>query len=71
MKKYIIALFLGLSALVQAQNSLSGKLTDVQNKALPGVSVYMPELHKGTTTDAQGNYSFKNLPNGNFRIPFC
>ncbi|MBD0725656.1 TonB-dependent receptor [Flavobacterium sp. L1I52] len=70
MKKYIIALFLGVSALVQAQNSLSGKLTDVQNKALPGVSVYMPELHKGTTTDAQGNYSFKNLPNGNFRIAF-
>ncbi|KDN55054.1 TonB-dependent receptor [Flavobacterium seoulense] len=70
MKKYIIALFLGFSAMLQAQNTLSGKLTDTQNQPIPGVSVYLPELHKGTTTDTQGKYSFKNLPNGNFRIAF-
>ena len=61
MKKYIIALFLGFSALLQAQNALSGIVTDNQNSPLAGVSVYMPELHKGTTTDANGSYSFAKL----------
>jgi iron complex outermembrane receptor protein len=28
MKKYIIALLLGFSAMLQAQNSVSGKVTD-------------------------------------------
>ena len=70
MKKYIIALFLGFSAMLQAQNALSGIVTDNQNSPLAGVSVYMPELHKGTTTDANGSYSFTNLPNGSFRIAF-
>ncbi len=70
MKKYIIALFLGFSALVNAQNSVSGTVTDNHKQALPGVSVYIPELHKGTTTDGDGTYSFINLPNGNFRIAF-
>lgn len=70
MKKYIIALFLGLSAMVQAQNTLSGTVTDEAQQPIIGVSVYISELHKGTITDANGNYSFKNLPNGNFRIAF-
>lgn len=70
MKKYIFALFLGLSAMVQAQNSLSGTVTDETNHAVVGVSVYIPELHKGTITDANGNYSFKNLPNGSLKINF-
>lgn len=70
MKKYIIALFLGLSALVQAQNSVSGIVTDETKQAVVGVSVYIPELHKGTTTDTNGRYSFKNLPNGSLKINF-
>jgi iron complex outermembrane receptor protein len=28
------------------------------------VSVYAPELHKGTTTDENGKFSLTNLPNG-------
>lgn len=70
MKKYIITLFLGFSALINAQNSISGTVTDLQKQVLPGVSVYIPELHKGTTTDAYGKYAFNNLPNGNFRIAY-
>lgn len=70
MKKYIIALFMGFSAMLQAQNVVSGIVTDSIKQPLVGVSVYIPELHKGTVTDANGNYSFKNLPNGRLKINF-
>ncbi|MEG2103479.1 MAG: carboxypeptidase-like regulatory domain-containing protein, partial [Flavobacterium sp.] len=70
MKKIIIALILGFSGLLSAQNSVSGIVTDTQNQPMPGVSVYAPELHKGTTTDANGKYELNNLPNGSLRLAF-
>jgi iron complex outermembrane receptor protein len=70
MKKYIIVLFLGLSAMLQAQNTLSGTVTDLKNQPIKGVSVYASELHKGTTTDENGKYTFSNLPNRNLKISF-
>ncbi|MWB95830.1 TonB-dependent receptor [Flavobacterium sp. GA093] len=70
MKKLIIALILGFSGIVSAQNTISGTVTDSQNQALPGVSVYASELHKGTTTDENGKYEFSNLPNGSLRLNF-
>jgi iron complex outermembrane receptor protein len=70
MKKYIIALFMGFSAMLQAQNVVSGIVTDSIKQPLIGVSVYVPELHKGTITDANGKYLLKNLPNGVLKISF-
>lgn len=70
MKKYIITLFLGFSAMLQAQNAVSGTVTDVSNQPIIGVSVYVPELHKGTITDANGKYILKNLPNGTLKLSF-
>ncbi|OXA92769.1 TonB-dependent receptor [Flavobacterium hercynium] len=70
MKKLLLALILGCSGLVSAQNSISGTVTNLENKPLAGVSVYAPELHKGATTDENGKYEFNNLPNGSLRIAF-
>ncbi|MDN3675638.1 TonB-dependent receptor [Flavobacterium branchiarum] len=70
MKKIIIALILGFSGLINAQNTVSGTVTDLQNQPVPGVSVYVAELHKGTTTDENGKYSLNNLPKGALRIAF-
>lgn len=70
MKKYIIALILGFSAMLQAQNTVSGTVTDRTNQPVSGASVYAPELHKGTTTDANGKYSLTNLPNGKVKLIF-
>lgn len=70
MKKIIIALILGFSGLLNAQNTVSGTVTDLQNQPVPGVSVYVAELHKGTTTDENGKYSLNNLPKGGLRIAF-
>ncbi|HEX9152892.1 MAG TPA: TonB-dependent receptor [Flavobacterium sp.] len=70
MKKFIIALFLGFSAMLQAQNTLSGIVTDIKNQPIKGVSVYASELHKGAVTDENGMYAFTNLPNGNLKLTF-
>lgn len=43
--------------------SLSGQVTDAVDKsALIGVSIYIPELSEGTTTDMNGNYQLNDLP---------
>lgn len=56
--------------MLQAQNTLSGTVTDLKNQPLKGVSVYASELHKGTTTDENGKYTLSNLPNRNLKISF-
>ena len=56
--------------MLQAQNTLSGTVTDLKNQPIKGVSVYASELHKGTTTDENGKYTFSNLPNRNLKISF-
>ena len=70
MKKIIITLLLGFSALLHAQNTISGTVTDSSNNPIIGVSIYVPELHKGTTTDLEGRYSLTNLPVGNLKLVF-
>lgn len=47
MKKLIVALVVSCTALMQAQNTVSGRITDTNNKALSGVSIYIQDLQKG------------------------
>ncbi|WP_268848542.1 TonB-dependent receptor [Flavobacterium aestivum] len=70
MKPYILALLLGLTTFLQAQNSISGRVIDSHNNPLKGVSVEAIELHENTTTDENGNYTLKQLPNGNVTLTF-
>ena len=70
MKTTLLFLFISFSALLNAQNTVSGTIKDSKNQAIKGVSVYLNELHKGTTTDENGNYLLRNLPNGNLKINF-
>jgi iron complex outermembrane receptor protein len=70
MKKIIPILLLGFSAMLHAQNSVSGTVTDAQNQPLKGVTITAPEIHKGTTTDENGKYTLNNLPNGNLKLSF-
>jgi iron complex outermembrane receptor protein len=70
MKLYYATLLLGFSLFVSAQNKVSGITSDKQNKPLPNVIVYIPEIHKETISDADGKYALNNLPNGNFKVVF-
>lgn len=68
MKNTLLALFLGLTAISYGQTKLSGTITDTNNQPLSGVSVYAPDLHKSTSTDAEGKYQLANLPARHIRI---
>lgn len=70
MKKILFSLlFIGISS-IYAQNNLSGTITDSTNNPLLGVEIYSEQLHKGTTTDTDGNYNFNHIPNGKVTINF-
>lgn len=64
----ILLLVAGFS--VNAQNSISGKITDIENNPLASVEIHALELHKGTTTEKDGTYILNNIPNGKIRITF-
>lgn len=69
MKKYILSLLIvGISAITFAQNSIHGIVSDTEKNPLFGVEIFAPQLHTGTTTDLNGYYDFKNLPNGKIEI---
>jgi iron complex outermembrane receptor protein len=52
-----------------AQNSLSGTVTDsITKKPIHEVSVYIPDLKLEATTDADGKYILKNVPNGTWLV---
>lgn len=70
MKKIITTLIIGFSALLSAQNTLTGTVTDINNQPIIGVAIYFPELHKGISTDENGKYSVSNLPNGKVKLSY-
>lgn len=61
-------LLVGLGATAQSAQ-IRGKVTDEKSgEALPFVNVSLPELERGTTTDLDGNFEIKGLPNGNYNL---
>jgi iron complex outermembrane receptor protein len=70
MKQFYISMLLALTPLfIHAQNTLSGNISDSENnQSLEQVSVYIPQLEKGTVTDANGNYLLKDLPEGTYKL---
>ncbi len=75
MQKFFFTLFITVLSVSQTQSqtvSLSGKVTDtIQNKAVQNavIALIYPKdsvLYKFTRTDANGNFSFKNLVGGSY-----
>jgi iron complex outermembrane receptor protein len=70
MKNIYMAMLLAL--LVQftfAQNTLKGNITNQEDqKPLEQVSIYFPQLEKGTVTNVDGYFEINNLPSGKFKI---
>jgi len=67
-KKFIIllvSLLFASNLFAQLKLSLSGKVTDAKTgEALPGASVFIPDLRKGVACSADGSYSISNIPPG-------
>lgn len=66
MKKLIVWVLLAVvsTALAAAQTAtLGGQVTHAGNgEALPGVTIFLPEIKNGTITDADGRYAMEGLP---------
>ena len=68
MKKISIFLFLFVSMLTNAQTfTLNGKVVDQNKEPLPGATVLVKEVNKGTSTDFEGTFRV-NFPKGNYTI---
>ena len=70
MKKILITLLLGFTAVLQAQISVSGTVINGANQPIKGVSVYIGAIQKGTKTDENGKYTLNNLPKNGLTINF-
>lgn len=56
MKNILYFIFLFISSVCYAQVEVSGKLTDVKNEPLPGVTIRVQGTTQGTVSDAAGYY---------------
>lgn len=74
MKNLILWVLVMITTLATAQNtsqSLSGRVVDGNTgEALPGVSVFLPELNRGTVTNNQGEFVLGSLPSRNITVQF-
>jgi vitamin B12 transporter len=64
MKKSLTILILFATLAVQAQVTISGKITDTKGNPLRGTSISIVDSYDGTTTDSLGNYSFTSTETG-------
>lgn len=65
----LILIFIGLTSMLLAQNTISGKVYDKESgELLLDANLYFPEIHMGTSTNEAGEYVLKNLPNGNLKL---
>src|SRR5512133_1913343 len=64
-----IFLMLFMCSIADAQNKLTGKITDgITGEAIPGATVYIPDLKIGVIADKNGDYKLENLPGATFII---
>lgn len=68
MKPIFVALFLGLTSFVFAQNKVTGTIVDKDNNPISGANIILPELHKETISNDKGNYIITAIPNGNHKV---
>ncbi|MGY8948303.1 MAG: TonB-dependent receptor [Flavobacteriales bacterium] len=70
MKNFLIWLGCLYGAFAFSQNSLSGTLTDSNNKPIEYIIVEIPALQKGVVTDSVGKYRISNIPVGSYKVLF-
>lgn len=71
MEKMIIICVMVLSYHISnAQNKITGKITDQGNFPLIGANIFVPDINKGMVSNSNGNYELSNLPHGKIKIQF-
>lgn len=60
-----------LPAMVMAQASIKGKVTDASTgEPLPGANVYIQKLNTGAATSVKGTYTISSVPPGTYDVTF-
>lgn len=57
-----------LNCFSQENSTIQGRITDADQKPLSGVNVLIAQLHTGTQTNEQGDFSIENLSTGNYTL---
>jgi hypothetical protein len=55
-----------LSTSILSQTKISGKITDKTNQPLPGANIYLKDTYDGTSSEANGTFSFTSDEAGEF-----
>ncbi|MWB96022.1 TonB-dependent receptor plug domain-containing protein [Flavobacterium sp. GA093] len=64
-KLLFTAVFLFLSSIIFAQNTISGKVVDEKGKPVPGANIYIDGTYDGATSSETGEFSFETTATGN------
>jgi TonB-dependent receptor len=70
LKIYLTVLFAALMMFAQAQQSgiIRGRVLDSDNLSMPGASVVIEAIKKGTVTDNYGYYTITGVPEGSYEL---
>jgi len=69
MRRRLLLLYsLAFSAILNAQFTISGTITDENNKPLPGASIHITGTTSGAVSNSQGVYELTNIQPGNQNI---
>ena len=60
--------FVLMSVCTNAQFSISGNVTDINNKAIIGASIYLEGTSKGTITGVDGKFMLMGIPNRKYLL---
>jgi len=65
-----LALIIAFSTLASAQQSgtIKGRVIDQDNLSMPGASVYIESLQRGTISDSYGVFTLVDIPQGNHEL---
>ena len=66
----IFSFFLIFSLQIKAQFTLSGNVNDEKGDAIIGAYIKIPNLNLATSTDITGDYTMKNISQGEIKIEF-
>lgn len=68
MKKIILAIVIGLTSLLQAQNSIVGTITTTKNQPISTATLTIPSLHSESATDENGKFTLSQVPSGTIKL---
>ena len=66
----LLCLFISGLLSAQEQQQIEGRITDINGEPLLGVTIWIPEISKGTTTNPQGYFSLNTPTKSKLNLKF-